>query len=89
MPARRRPPLHYRLGVMECRKGGVGPLAPTISSRQKHGKKFNAAQAQSERWKWVAHVPKQDMDRVGFVRASLWPDDIKVDPACKSGERSL
>lgn len=37
--------------------------------------------------KWVAHAPKQDLDRVAFVRASRWPDEIKVDPAYKQDGR--
>jgi hypothetical protein len=36
---------------------------------------------------WVANVPKIDRPRVAFLRASLWPDDIKVDPAYKQDGR--
>jgi hypothetical protein len=32
---------------------------------------------------WVANVPKNNRPRVAFLRASRWPDDIKVDPAYK------
>ena len=30
---------------------------------------------------WVTNVPQNDRPRIAFLRASRWPDDIKVDPA--------
>ena len=32
---------------------------------------------------WVDHVPKSERARITFLRATRWPDDIKVDPAYK------
>ena len=36
---------------------------------------------------WIAHVSKNDRSRIAFLRASRWPDDIKLDPAYKQDGR--
>ncbi len=33
--------------------------------------------------KWIANVPENNRNRIAFLRASRWPDDIQDDPVYK------
>lgn len=70
------------LGHMIVAASAYDQLTPEVQERVSTLLKLNPNYA-----KWIANVPKSDRSRMAFLRASRWPDDIKVDPAYKQDGR--